>query len=266
MSRKHILVSVSLVAMVCASCATVPHGGTPLVTITGTGGATTVAQTPPAMAPLGPATKQMSMSGYGKVFYDANVCDLSFSVVTIAGADLGQSFDEHRKKTAGISQFMLEYGGSNTICAAKATVLRRNESSVNGRTIEAYQYQTDYSCRFTIKEDVAVLQKELVMRGVNQISGMELRSSKYNQLLKEARDLALADARAKVEYIAGATGWEIVELVDVGLQGENDRSWAWGGPSRYGSRASHIEDTASSFETYIAATVQATFLLRKKDK
>ena len=145
--------------------------------------------------------------------------------------------------------------------------MRRNERRIeDDRTVEEYQYQTDYSCRFTINEDVAVLQKELVTRGVNQISGMDLRSSKYNQILKEARDLALTDARAKVEYIAGATGWEVVELVDVGLQGENVRSWAWENPPRFGSRALHIGNTASSFETYIDATVQATFLLRKKEK
>jgi uncharacterized protein YggE len=212
-------------------------------------------------------TKQIGMSGYGKVFYDANVCDLSFSVVTLAGDDLAQSFQEHRKKTSDISKFMIQYGGPDTVCAAKATILKRNEiHQPNGSTTIKYEYETDYSSRFKIREDVGLLQNELVARGVNQITSMELRSSKYNDLLKKARDLALKDAREKVEYIAGLTGWEIVDLVDVGLVNENDRSWLYGGRPLAGSRARAIEDSGSSFETYIDAQINATFLLKKKDK
>jgi uncharacterized protein YggE len=210
-------------------------------------------------------TKQLGMSGYGKVFYDANVCDLSFSVVTIADANLAQSFVEHRNKTSKISQFMIRYGGPETICAAKATMLKRSERRLaDNRVVEEFQYETDYSCRFTIKEDVGLLQKELIERGVNQITSMELRSSRYNELLKKARDLALEDSRAKVEYIAGLTGWDIVELVDVGLVNENDRSWAYGVRPKTGSRSTIIEDSGSSFETYIDAQINATFLLKRK--
>ncbi len=260
MDVQHVLTTICVVAMTCAGCATGPQENA-----SASRGSATVAPQSPRTPPTRLVTRQMKMPGYGKVFYDADVCELSFSVVTVVDANLSESFDEHRKETADISAFMQGYGGTETICAAKATVLRRHEDRVGPRLVEEYRYQTDYSCRFAIKEEVALVQKELVMRGVNQISAMELRSSKYNELLKEARDLALADARAKVEYIARATGWEIVELTDVGLEGENVRSRLPGATLQYGARARRVEDDDSPFETYIDATIQATFLLRRKE-
>ncbi len=267
MNTRRMLAVVCMALTASVGCATVPSGGASTVSVQDAGHAMGMSQARPAVrGPTNPAAKKMTMLGYGKVFYDADVCDLSFSVVTLAGDDLSKSFDDHRKRTREISEFMLQYGGADTLCAAKATVLNRNERRVRERIVEEYEYRTDYSCRFTIKEEIAALQKELVTRGVNQIPRMELRSSKYNQLLREARNLALADARAKVEYIAEVTGWEIVELVDAGLQGEGNRSLAWEAAHRYGSRGSRVEDTASPFETYIDATMQATFLVRKKEE
>lgn len=243
-----------------------PVGG-PLVAVTCSHGAAACVQPPAPAAPAEPrppappepAAKSLSMEGYGKVFYDADVCDLAFRVVTIADDDLAESFNRHRRKTEEIGEFMMEYGGPDTICAATATVLHRQERRVGGTLVEEFQYRTDYTARFTIREDVGVLQHELITRGVNQITSMELRSSKYNELLRKARDLALADAREKADYIAQVTGWEIAEVEDVQL-GEVR---PWRTDRQYGHRAAHVEAADSPFETFIDAVVRVKFQLRK---
>jgi len=228
--------------------------------LAGCSGPTRQPDTPPLQQPIRaePPAKSIRMSGYGKVFYEADICDLSFMVVTEAGDDLTRSFEEHRAKTDAISSFMKTYGDSSTICAQTATVLKEQNQ---GRV-----YQTDYSARVPIEEDVAILQRELIERGVNRIVKMELRSSKYKELLKQCRDLAIADARSKIAYIANVTRREIVDLVEVDLTTENISSWRYGRPPQlrqYGSRARSIETPDSSFETYIDVTLQVTFLLRK---
>ena len=212
----------------------------------------------PVIRPAVPDNQRIIMSGYGKAFYAADICDISFQVITKAGEDLAQSFDEHMAKTAEISTFMNSYGDANTICAETATVLQRQN--------ESYVYQTDYSARVPVKEDVAILQRELIGRGVNRIVSMELRSSKYNELLKQCRDLAIDDARSKVDYIASVTNREILDLIEVDLTTENVNSWRYGTPPQavmYGERARSMNDSQSSFETYVDVTIKATFLLQR---
>ena len=203
------------------------------------------------------------MQGYGKVFYEADVCDLSFQVITRADEDLEAAFTQHRQKIDAITDFMSTYDGSKTICALTASLLERNERRVNTKLIIEYSYRSDFNSRLYKLDDLVGLQASLVQRGVNQITRMELRSSKYKELLLKARDLAVGDARDKVTYIADATGWKVADLVDLNLVKENMHSWRHSQQSRYGGRGSQIQDQSSTYETYIDVFVNATFQLKK---
>ena len=209
--------------------------------------------------------KKLPMRGYGKVFYDADVCDLAFRVITRADEDLEEAFNQHRQKITAVMDFMSTYDDSKTICALKASLLQRNERMVNQKLIIEYSYRSDFSSRIYKLDDLVGLQARLVRLGVNQITHMELRSSKYKELLLKARDLAVSDARSKVAYIADATGWEIDDMIDLQLIDENLHSWRYSQQSRYGARGGQIQDQTSAYETYIDVNVNATFQLKKPE-
>jgi uncharacterized protein YggE len=222
-------------------------------------------QQPKPQKAAAPPAKRLAMQGYGKVFYDADVCDLTFRVITPAGNDLEAAFEQHRQKLNEVSDFMGTYGDSRTICALTASLLQRGERRVNNKLIIEYSYRSDFMARIYKIDDLLGLQASLVQQGVNQITHMELRSSKYKELLNKARDLAISDARDKVAYIANATGQEVADLVDLSLVKENLYSWRYGQQKSYGARGRQIQDQTSPYETYIDVFVNATFQLKKPD-
>jgi uncharacterized protein YggE len=200
--------------------------------------------------------RTFSVSGYGKVFYDADMCDLVVGVVT-EDENVVACRDAHEAKLRAITDYMGEYEPDDVIFGTVGTGLsiqkqaRRKASDAE----EHYVYRTQYSIRLKDVTRIATLQSDLVGHGVNEIVKVELLSDELPTLTDDARRLAISDARDKARLAAEELGWTLGPAVNINFQ-----EWGVRSPT-FGSRANAGggRPNASAAEVFVDAGVSITF-------
>ena len=200
-----------------------------------------------------------SVSGYGKVFYDADTCDLMFAVVTET-PDVLSCKEKHQKTTAAVKDYANSSLPEKALFAEVSTDLEIVDRYRGNEDITVYRFQTLFSLRTKKVAKLSEIQADLVSRGVNRILAVKLFSDRLPKLIDKARKLAIADARAKAELAAAELGWDLVGATDIAF--EEDTWHTRRLSSTYGSRADLTDRAgtlADAAEVYVDAAVRIEF-------
>jgi hypothetical protein len=208
---------------------------------------------------IGHETMTFTVSGYGKVFYEANMCDMVVGVVT-EDEDVLECRSRHEKTLDAIAAHVNQLDSDEVVFGTIATDLSIRDRSSRELGDEIFRYQTLFSIRLKELERLSRMQSELVGLGVNRIFDVKLLSDELPDLIDRARKQAIADARDKARLAASELNWTLGSAVAIAF---NEDPWSRARLSTtYGARSSmdggQMPDTSAA-EVYVDATVTITF-------
>lgn len=165
-----------------------------------------------------PATNVISVSGKGEVVAPADIAEFSFSV-TEENIKIGEAQKVATKKINDILDFLKKQGiDSKDIKTTGYTINPRYEydydksTYANNRRLVAYVVSQSTDVKVRKLEDAGVVMAGLGALGANDISGLTFKVDKEDDLLKEARSKAIAEARQNAEKLAGELGVDLVRI------------------------------------------------------
>jgi uncharacterized protein YggE len=169
-----------------------------------------------------------------------------------------QDIPEKDIKTADYSVYP-EYEYSTKACVA-------NEYCVPGKQVlTGYQVSQTITVKVRDMEKAAELLAGVGSRGVSQVSGLSFTIDDEDELKKDARDKAIAKAKAKAEELAESLEVEIVRIVGFSEDGSYPTPYAYG---RGGEMMAIAMDSKSSApalptgENKIFSNVTITYEIR----
>jgi uncharacterized protein YggE len=202
-----------------------------------------------------------SVSGYGKVFYDADTVDLVFGVNT-EDADVDVCWTNHSNRTKKIQDWISNNLSQDSIFAELSSDLSI-KTTHNKQT--TYVFQTLFSLRSDAVDRLGELQGSLVKAGVNRIVSVRLLSNRLPDLEDEARRLAISDAKSKAELVAAELDWSLLGATNVRF---DDSTWKKRSFAQsYGSRVNMTapaQSTTAGAEVYVDAAVTVNFAFEQK--
>ncbi len=167
---------------------------------------------------LNPYPRQLSASGQGKVYI---VPDLAYIYigVRVQTANLSDSLNQSNSKSAEIASQLKELGvADQDIQTSAFNVYPQQNYDQNGQSTG-----TEYVVENTVNVTVRDLNKlgqvldSVVRSGANSINSISFDVADRAAAEKQARELALKDARARAEEIAGISGVELGKLISVSV-------------------------------------------------
>jgi uncharacterized protein YggE len=207
------------------------------------------------------APLSFTVSGYGKVFYDADTVDLVFGVTT-EDPDVTVCWADHSKRTKKVRAWVTGNLPQNSIFAELSSDLSI-KTTHNRQT--SYVFQTLFSLRSDVVDRLGELQGSLVNAGVNRIVNVKLLSSGLPELEDEARKLAISDAKSKAELVAAELNWRLLGATNVRF---DDSTWKKRSFAQsYGSRVNMTapsQATSAGSEVYVDAAVTVTFAFEQQ--
>ena len=207
------------------------------------------------------APLSFAVSGYGKVFYDADTIDLVFGVTT-EDADVTVCWADHSNRTKKVRDWVTDNLSQESIFAELSSDLSI-KTTHNKQT--TYVFQTLFSLRSDAVDRLGELQGSLVNAGVNRIASVKLLSSRMPELEDEARKLAISDAKSKAELVAAELDWGLLGATNVRF---DDSTWKKRSFAQsYGSRVNMTapaQVTAAGAEVYVDAAVTITFAFEQQ--
>ena len=214
--------------------------------------------------PLGAfAQFQSSVSGFGRIFYEPDSCDLSCAVVT-DNPDIQKCKEAHlasMEKVRAVLDGRKEKIISLKQDAAKLETIYANSGTGRDRV---FRFTTSYIARVKDVTTLVPLQEGLISAGVTDIMGLDMFSEKLPQLVERARKDAIKDARAKAELAASELGWVLTGASNISFQ---EADW-YGGQkpsSVYGTRElAYSPAKRPELTTYVSSQVSITFTFEKK--
>ncbi len=207
------------------------------------------------------APPTFSVSGYGKVFYEADTVDLVFGVTT-EDADVTVCWADHSNRTKKVRDWVANNLSQDSIFAELSSDLSI-ETTRDKQT--SYVFQTLFSLRSDAVARLGELQGSLVSAGVNRIVSVRLLSNRLPELENKARKLAIFDAKSKAELVAAELDLSLLGATNVRF---DDSTWKKRSFAQsYGSRVNMTaptQSTAAGAEVYVDAAVTITFAFEQQ--
>jgi uncharacterized protein YggE len=204
------------------------------------------------------ATAQsFSVAGYGKVFYTPDRFDLTFAVVT-EEAEVLRCKEKHLAVLARVKAFLDQQTETMTSLRQDATVLDRVYEPGSSPTRRVFRYTTAFTARLREAHALLPFQEGIVSAGVTDLHGLDLFSSRQNELLDQARREGIKDAKQKAELATKELGWSSLKAMNITF---NDESWRKNRASvNYGSRIYAAKpETPADLTTFVESGVSITF-------
>jgi uncharacterized protein YggE len=207
------------------------------------------------------AQSQFAVSGTGRIFYEPDAYDLSFSIVT-DNPQIQQCKQSHLTAIETVKGFLDQNRDrviSLTQNASRLETIYRNDQKQR-----FLRFTTSYVARVRDTKSLLPLQEGLISSGVTDILGLDMFSEKLPQLIAQARKEAIKDAKTKAELAASELGWILSGASNITFQ-EPDWYADRKASANYGSRG-YAYDTAKApdLTTYVSSQVSITFTFERK--
>lgn len=157
----------------------------------------------------------LPITGKGEVTAIPNIASFNYSVVE-SGKDVGEAQTKATEKNNAI----LEYIKGKNIESrdVKTTGYNINPkyeyNSVTGKqTLVGYEVNMSVTVKVRKAEEAGEILSEVGNKGVSYISGLTFTVDDEDALKRQARDLAIADAREQAEILAKQLGVELGDIV-----------------------------------------------------
>ncbi|MDA3960570.1 MAG: SIMPL domain-containing protein [Planctomycetota bacterium] len=156
-----------------------------------------------------------SFSGYGKQFYTATSFDLNAEIVT-TDLEVRTCMQKHLAAVTAVDSYCGELADTEYSRVPAALTLEYDHT----QKADHYVYTTRISLRSRNIGELAQIQADLIEHGVNRLGEAQLFTENPVAVRRQARDLAVANAREQAEYLEQALGWGGFEILNIQLQGE----------------------------------------------
>lgn len=212
--------------------------------------------------------RTVSVSGTGSVEVEADNATIILSVIT-RGKDVGNTAKENAEKMTKVHESVLALGILPEDVSTEHYTINQESNYLNGKVIYG-----DYVATNRIK----IFIKDLTMAGnvidaaikagANQLSSFQYGISNKESFVKQARTLAVQNARDTANLLATTSGAFLGKVISLNEQSNNFGFYRVN--AKRASLEAAVEDTASSFvstpisggKTTISFTVDAVFEIK----
>ncbi len=182
--------------------------------------AASVALTPPMLAQAMPAAfpPEISTSGVGEARVSPDRATLFIGVQTRAATAAAAGADNARRQRAILDTLKALGLGSDQLSTQNYNVSPEMQYSPNGQTppkVTGYVVTNTVRAEARRLDDVGKLIDAVLAKGANEISSLEMYSSKADSVRRAALAVAVANARADAETLARAAGGSLGELLEL---------------------------------------------------
>lgn len=169
---------------------------------------------PVAAAQVGPNTiRQVTVVGNGEVKVTPDTATVQIGVQT-DGATSQEALDANNTQVAAVIAKLKELGIAEAdIQTANFGINPRYDA--NGQTVNGYQVSNTVTVTIRNIAQAGTLLDEVVKAGANQVYGIYFGVADPSTAEAQARDLALANARAKADQLAQASGGTVGQVLVV---------------------------------------------------
>ncbi len=228
-----------------------------LIALLALAGAVGMLLTRPAQAqPVAGSPRQITVVGVGEVQGTPDTANVQIGVETEAPTTQ-EALDQNNAQVQAIIAKMKELGvDEKDIQTRNFNIYPRYDNE--GRQVRGYQVSNIVAVTIRNLDEAGALLDQVVQEGANRVYGISFSVDDPSELIAQARDAAVAEARAKAEQLAGgadaSVGQALVITENVGSQQPIPVAFAVG----EADRAVPIEAGEQTF----TAQVQITFELR----
>ncbi|HZW04629.1 MAG TPA: SIMPL domain-containing protein, partial [Anaerolineaceae bacterium] len=167
---------------------------------------------------VGPNVRLLSVSGKGEVRVAPDIAYVYIGVRSQA-ENVAEALSENNSQAQAISQTLQELGvAPEDIQTTAFNVFPQQEIGPQGEVTRTV-YVVENTVFVTVRDlqQLGNLLDQVVRSGANSINGVAFDVENRNEIASEARQLAVADARAKAEEMATAAGVELGNLYSLGV-------------------------------------------------
>lgn len=174
----------------------------------------------PAAAPATPeSVRSLSANGIGRVTIVPDMATINIGVRTEAEA-VTDALEGNTAQANAISRVLQEMGIEEKDIQTSNFNIYPNErwNPMTGE-VEGRYYVVENTVNVTVRElsNLGEILNASVEAGANSIYGISFNVEDRSVAIAEARDLAIADAKAKAEAIAASAGVQLGEILTIGV-------------------------------------------------
>ena len=201
--------------------------------------------------------RTLTVSGTGKVYTTPDIAYITIGVHT-EGKEAATAVSENNQQANEVMDALKSMGvDAKDIQTTNFSIYPRQEYDTDGKPTGEITYAVDNSVFVTIRDLTMVgdVLDEAVKAGANQISGIQFDVANRTAAQSEARKAAVADARAKAEELAAASGVKLGAVQTIS-------EYTSGGPApMYDMRAMAASESAVPIEAgQMALTIEVNIV------
>ncbi len=168
-----------------------------------------------------------TVSGEGKVVAVPDVAKFSFGVITQGGIDVAALQTENTSKANAVIDYLKQQGiDDEDIKTSRYDITpRRNQNfrplpagtDISGPSDRIIGYTVSQSIEVTVRDfdQIGTVLSGVVEAGANNVSNFRFTFDDPIELMNEARELAIAEAKRRAELMADSAGFEIGRLLSI---------------------------------------------------
>ncbi len=168
-------------------------------------------------------TRSITVSGEGKRFVRADLATVQFTISTEAGTNnLATVQDRNSSIANAVIGFAKSQGVKDEdIKTTNYSIFPRYNYSQTGQEFLGYTIRQDVQLKIRDLSKVGVILNGVVGEGANEVSNLQFTVDDPKKPQDEARDDAIADAKAKADKLAKQLGVKLVRVASYSESGAN---------------------------------------------
>ncbi|MFZ5825111.1 MAG: SIMPL domain-containing protein [Bacillota bacterium] len=211
-----------------------------------------------------PPPRTLNVTGHGKIELKPDTATIILGISQVrkspAEAYAAMSADlvniSGSVKTMGVKEEEIKTGTFNLQA-------EYNWTQEKGQELVGYRATTTLNITTQQLDKVAELIQQAVEAGANQLNGIQFYVKNTDALVEQALDMAVDDARAKADRVAGRLGAKVVRVLSISIQDNGvptfTRSMSDGGYAGEAAKAMGAPAPVFGGTTTFTSTVYVTF-------
>lgn len=171
---------------------------------------------------LNPSIRTLSVSGTGRILLVPDIAYISIGVRN-EDANVTTALNANNALAAQIAEALKARGvEEKDIQTTNFNVYPSQKYDNMGNiTSTAFAVENTINIKITNLADLGVLLDEAIQAGANNIYGIQFDIKDRQAVLDQARDLAIADAKARAQAVADVAGVELVQIQSISVTSSN---------------------------------------------
>lgn len=166
-------------------------------------------------------TRSITVSGEGKTYIQADVATVQVTISSEAGpTNLAETQDRNSKTANAVINYAKSQGvKEEDTKTVNYSIYPRYNYSQNGQQFLGYTVRQDIQLKIRDLAKVGAILNGAVTNGANEVSGLQFTVDDPKKPQEDARNQAIADAKAKAEKLASELGVKLARITNYSESG-----------------------------------------------